>query len=404
MQSLFEHSTQLIRYLKKNFRRSLYHKINWDSRLIEINGPRGVGKTTLMLQKAKEIHEHSKNKSIYISLDDPYFFNHTLLEVADELQRFGITHLFIDEVHKYPAKYQDYDWSAEIKNIYDRYPQLKLTYSGSSIIRIYKGTGDLSRRKASYHLPGLSLREFLQYEEVLDIPVVSLQELTNMHIDYAREITSQIKIFPLYVDYIQHGYYPFYKEDLNQYFDRLRTVLSVILETDIPAIADIPFESTQKIKKLLAVIGSSVPFTPNLKKVGTLVNIADHRTLLRYLYYLDQSGILSLLSKAGKGMQLMRKPDKIYINNTNLLNALQLNDYEIGTVRETFVNSMLREVAKLTYTDNGDFLADGIIIEVGGKNKKASQIRHLKNAIIAKDDIEIGIGNEIPLWLLGFLY
>ena len=404
MQSLFEQSSQLIRYLKKDFKRSLYNKINWDNRLIEINGARGVGKTTLMLQKAKEIHDHSKNTAAYISLDDPYFFNHSLIEVVDEMHRFGITNVFIDEVHKYPAKYREFDWSAEIKNIYDKYPALSIVYSGSSMIRIYKGGGDLSRRKASYSLPGLSFREFLQFEEVLDISAIALPDLIKKHTEYAREIAGKIKIFPFYVDYIEHGYYPFYKEDLNQYLERLRAVLSVILETDIPAIADIPFESTQKIKKLLAVIGSSVPFTPNLKKIGDLVKIVDHRTLLRYLYYLDQSGILSILSREGKGMQLLRKPDKIYLSNTNLFHALQLSKHETGTIRETFINSMLREVTILSYTDKGDFLADDTIIEVGGKNKSGGKIRDLKNAVFAKDDIEVGIGNEVPLWLFGFLY
>jgi predicted AAA+ superfamily ATPase len=404
MQPLFEQSIQLIRYLKKDFKRSLYNKINWKNRLIEINGARGVGKTTLMLQKAKEVHDRSKNTSAYISLDDPYFFNHSLIEVADEMHRFGITHLFIDEVHKYPAKYLEFDWSAEIKNIYDKYPALNIVYSGSSMIRIYKGGGDLSRRKASYSLPGLSFREFLQFEDVLEIPAITITDLIRGHTEYAREITSKIKIFPFYVNYIEHGYYPFYKEDLNQYLERLRAVLSLMLETDIPSIADIPFESTQKIKKLLAVIGSSVPFTPNLKKIGDLVNIVDHRTLLRYLYYLDQSGILSILTREGKGIQLLRKPDKIYLNNTNLFHALQLSKYEIGTIRETFINSMLREVTTLSYTGKGDFLADDITIEVGGKNKSGSKIRDLNNTVIAKDDIEIGIGNEIPLWLFGFSY
>lgn len=404
MQPLFEQSAQLIRYLKKDFKRYLYHKINWNNRLIEINGARGVGKTTLMIQKAKEIHDHSKNKAVYISLDDPYFFNHSLIEVADELYRFGITHIFIDEVHKYPSKYQEYDWSAEIKNIYDKYPDLKLIYSGSSMIRIYKGGGDLSRRKASYSLPGLSLREFLQIEEVLNISAITFTDMIKKHEDYAREITSSIKIFPFYANYIEHGYYPFYKEDLNQYYERLRTVISVILETDIPAIADISFESTQKVKKLLAAIGSSVPFTPNLKKIGEHVHIVDHRTLIRYLYYLDQSGILSILSKEGKGIQLLRKPDKIYLNNTNLFYSLQLTRQETGTIRETFINSMLREVTSLSYPDKGDFLADGKIIEVGGKNKTSRQTRNTPDAILAKDDIEIGIGNEIPLWLFGFLY
>ena len=404
MQILLEQSFQLIRYLKKDFKRSLFDKINWNNRLIEINGPRGAGKTTLMLQKAKELHNQSKNEVVYISLDDPYFFNHSLLEVADEMNRFGISKIFIDEVHKYPSKYPDYDWSAEIKNIYDRYPTLKLVYSGSSMIRIHKGSGDLSRRKATYSLPGLSFREYLEFEEVLTFPEISFAELIKNHQQYASDIINQIKIFPHFRNYIEYGYYPFYKEDIAQYYERLRSVISVILETDIPAITDIPFESAQKIKKLLAAIGSSVPYTPNLKKIGDLLNIVDHRTLLRYLFYLDQAGILSILSRDGKGTQLLRKPEKIYIGNTNLIYSLNLAEIEIGTVRETFFNSMTRESASLSYAENADFLADGILVEVGGKNKKQKKLKDTPQVIIAKDDIEIGIGNEIPLWLFGFLY
>jgi predicted AAA+ superfamily ATPase len=357
-----------------------------------------------MLQKAKELHNQSKNEVVYVSLDDPYFFNHSLLEVADEMNRFGISTIFIDEVHKYPSKYPDYDWSAEIKNIYDRYPTLKLVYSGSSMIRIHKGSGDLSRRKATYSLPGLSFREYLEFEEVLTFPEISFAELIKNHQQYASDIINKIKIFPHFRNYIEYGYYPFYKEDIAQYYERLRSVISVILETDIPAITDIPFESAQKIKKLLAAIGSSVPYTPNLKKIGDFINIVDHRTLLRYLFYLDQAGILSILSRDGKGTQLLRKPEKIYIGNTNLIYSLNLAEIEIGTVRETFFNSMTRESASLSYAENADFLADGILVEVGGKNKKQKKLKDTPQVIIAKDDIEIGIGNEIPLWLFGFLY
>jgi predicted AAA+ superfamily ATPase len=404
MQILLEQSSQLIRYLKKDFKRSLFDKINWNNRLIEINGPRGVGKTTLMLQKAKELHNQSKNEVVYVSLDDPYFFKYSLLEVADEMNRFGITTLFVDEVHKYPSKYPDYDWSAEIKNIYDRYPTLKVVYSGSSLIRIHKGSGDLSRRKATYSLPGLSFREYLEFEEVLIFPEISFSDLIKNHQEYSSDFISKIKIFPHLRDYIEYGYYPFYKEDISQYYERLRSVISVILETDIPAITEIPFESAQKIKKLLAAIGSSVPFTPNLKKIGDLLNIVDHRTLLKYLFYLDQAGILSILSREDKGTQLMRKPEKIYLNNTNLIYSLNLAGIEIGTVREIFFNSMARESTALSYVENADFLADGVIVEVGGKNKKLTKLKDTPEVIIAKDDIEIGIGNVIPLWLFGFLY
>lgn len=403
MEQLLEISNRLIGSCNLNIKRKPYYTINWLHRLIEIKGARGVGKTTLMLQKANELQANGENV-LYVSLDHSYFYRNELLQLADKFYKYGGKHLFIDEVHKYPKKEKRLDWSVEIKNMYDSYPELQLTYSGSSILQLYKGSGDLSRRKAAYHLKGLSLREYLFFEKNIEIERITLEQLFNNHTNIANQIIKECRILPIFETYLKSGYYPFYTEGLDVYYDRINEIINVILETDIPSVSDITFETSLRLKTLLSLLAQSVPFTPNLKKLTEQLYLSDYRTVLKYLNYLNKAELINILRTDGKGNQLMNKPDKIYLNNTNLSFAVAPEKTDIGTLRETFLYSQLAPEYTVNYPKQSDFKVNDYIIEVGGPNKKKNQIGNEKNAFIAKDGIETGYGNVIPLWLFGFLY
>jgi predicted AAA+ superfamily ATPase len=404
MERLFEVSNKLINNVSLSYKRYLFNSINWQGKLIEINGARGVGKTMLMLQKARLLNSDHLNQAVYLTLDDPYFYGHSIIETADKFAKYGGKYLFFDEVHKYPAKHKHFDWSAEIKNIYDKFPELKVIYTGSSLLKLYKGHGDLSRRKLTYNLAGLSFREYLSYNKIADFNSYPIEELLKQHTIIASDITKKIKIIPHFIEYLYKGYYPFYNEDPEQYYNRLKDVVSVILETDIPSVTDIPFETSVKLKKLLAVIAGSAPMTPNLTKVGNELYIPDQRTLLKYINYLEKAELITLLSREAKGNQIMRKPNKIYLNNPNLMLCFDVMP-NTGTMRETFFANQVSLNESLKYPLKGDFLLnDKWIFEIGGKNKSKKQIRDLENGFLALDDIETGFGNVIPLWLFGFLY
>ena len=405
MERIFTYSNKIIENVKTDFYRYLYLKINWGVRLIEIIGARGVGKTTLMLQKAKELNAERANQAVYISLDDMLMYQYSVVHIAEELEKYGVKYLFLDEVHKYPPKMKGYDWSAEIKNIYDRFPGLNIIYSGSSVLKIYKGHGDLSRRKSSYRLAGLSFREYLELNEVLTSESLKLEDIMNRHQEIAMEIVSKIKIIPHFKQYLQYGYFPFYNEDPENYYHRLVAIINVIIETDIPAVSDIPFETALKLKKLLSAIASAAPYVPNLARLRQELFITDQRTLLKYLDFLEKAEVVDALTQQAKGNKILQKPDKIYLGNTNFSYALNIAGEEMGTIRETFFNSQVGLGHRLRLPGKGDFMVDdSYVFEIGGKNKQAKQIKDLTNAFVVPDDIETGIFNQIPLWLFGFLY
>lgn len=405
IQEVFTYSNTLINKLNYPFKRYLYSEVNWESRLIEILGGRGVGKTTLMLQKAKELNEAKSNRAVYISLDDKIMYTHSIVDLAEELLKYNVDWLFLDEVHKYPPKLKDFDWSAEIKNVYDRYPELKIVYSGSSVLKMYRGQGDLSRRKSSYRLAGLSFREYLKLNGIFSFERITLDEITAKHQDVSEAVTSTIKILPHFKAYLEHGYFPFYNEDASSYFNRLNSILNVIIETDIPAVSEISFDTSLKLKKLLAAIATSVPYVPNLTKLRKELFITDQRTLLKYLDFLEKAEVISTLMQKARGNKILQKPDKIYLGNTNYLYSLGFPVNESGTIREVFFESQLRVIHQLRLPPKGDFSVDDkYIFEIGGKNKSFEQLKNLENAFIVSDDIENGIFNTIPLWLFGFLY
>jgi predicted AAA+ superfamily ATPase len=402
---VFQYSNSLIQNVTLGFKRYLFDRINWDSRLIEILGSRGVGKTTLMLQKAKLLNSVQADQAVYLSLDDKLLFSNSIVDIAEELLKYGVKYLFLDEVHKYPPKLKGFDWSAEIKSVYDRFPGLNTVYSGSSILKIYRGGGDLSRRKSPYRLQGLSFREYLEFIGTYSTRSYLLDELITHHQEISSEITASIKIIPLFKQYLKTGYFPFYQEDPSSYYSRLNNIINVIIETDIPAVSDISFETSLKLKKLLAAIASTAPFVPNLLSLRKELFVSDQRTLLKYLDLLEKAEVINTLTRKAKGTKIMQKPDKIYLANTNYSYSLQLSGEETGTLREIFFSSQLWVENNLRLPPRGDFLVnEQLIFEIGGKNKQAKQINDLSNAYLALDDIEKGVRNQIPIWLFGFLY
>ncbi len=405
MEELFQISNNLVKKVAIHFERSLVNIINWNARLIEIRGARGVGKTTLLLQQIKKQFGANPQTGLYISLDDPFFFKNSLVELAETFIKYGGVQLFIDEVHRYTPKYKESDWSKEIKIIYDRYPGLKIVYTGSSTLELYHGHGDLSRRRSTYVLNGLSFREYLEFNEILTFGELTLKEIVLNHTIIANDLIDKTKILKHFRDYIQIGYFPFYQEDPLNYYRRIIDILALILESDLPSVVDITFDNIFKLKRLLSVIATSSPYTPNLSKLRENISITDHRTLLKYLYYLDKAEVINLLQKEAVGNVLLRKPDKIYLNNTNLAYAISPALTETGNLRETFFYNQLKNNHQVTYPPKGDFMIDGqYIFELGGRNKDFSQIQGIDNAYVIADEIELGVGKKIPLWMFGFLY
>lgn len=404
MDQLFEISNRLIQKVSFDFKRGLYSEINWNNRLIEIKGSRGVGKTTMLLQKAKEAEENEK-KVLYFSSDLPFFYKNNLFDTADKFQKYGGEILFIDEIHKYPQKQKQNDWAQEIKNIYDAMPGLQLVYSGSSILQLYQSAGDLSRRKTTYFLNGLSLREYLIFNHKGEFRKFSLPNIIENHVEIAKEISAQIKILPEFQAYLKNGYYPFYNESPESFSQRLGDIINVIIDTDIPYVSEMTQVTAHKIKQLLAAISSTVPYTPNLSNTASELYITDQRTLIGYLNYLEKAELITTLGSRAIGNKILNKPAKIYLNNTNLMYAIDKQLVNIGTIRETFFLNQMRYLFPVNYPKTADFYVDNkYTFEVGGKNKGKTQINDFENSFIAKDDIETGYANVIPLWIFGFLY
>ena len=380
------------------FVRYLMPKINWNNRLFAVVGARGTGKTTMMLQYIKQNLDFSN--AFYLSLDDLFFTTNRLVDVVRTLWQDGVTHFFIDEVHKYP--YQT--WAQELKNIYDSYPDVKVVFSGSSILDIYKGNADLSRRAIQYELFGLSFREFLAFEGVKNVPAIGFDDLLKNHVSIAAEIVNDIKILPLFRRYLQLGYFPYYKEDIATYPTRLLNTVSAVIETDLPAVENIEFTSAQKLKRLLTIIATMTPFSPNMTELGNQVEI-QRTNLPKSLILLERARLLGLLRRAEKSPNDLTKPSKIFLDNPNLAFALGNNNPNAGNLRETFFHNQLKVVGKVNSTVKGDFMVDNqYIFEIGGKSKKFTQIANLPNSYVVIDDAEMGFGNKIPLWLFGFLY
>jgi uncharacterized protein len=398
MEKLIQYSNSMINSVEIKFKRYLRDKVNWENRLNIITGARGAGKTTMLLQYIRENLSENPDEVIYVSLDDLYFSQNTLLDFADDFVKRGGKHLFLDEIHKYK------NWSQEIKNSYDYFPELKLVVTGSSALNIYQGKVDLSRRAISYSLNGLSFREFIELKSAQSLPVLALEEVLTNPSKPIQYILGKIKPIKLFEEYIQWGYYPFFTEGIPEYMIRLKQIVNHVLEVDLPSLENIDFHAVQKLRLLLSVIAEIVPFKPNIVKLSKQVGIS-RETLLRYLYFLEKADLLLLLQTDTFGVSKMNKPEKIYLNNPNLSYALTHGFVNSGNIRETFLFNQLKVAHEVLYSAAGDFLVDGkYTIEVGGKNKTRKQIAGTKHAFIASDNIEYSSTNKIPLWLFGFLY
>ena len=377
--------------------RPLYSEIDWEDRLVCIKGAKGTGKTTMMLQFLKE-HPAECAKSFYVSLDSLWFANHNPLDVVEWLHNNGFERLFLDEVHYFKP------WQTLVKNIYDDYPEMKVVYSGSSLMKLNAGAGDLSRRQRTYELKGLSFREFLEFEGVGRFEKLSLEEILKNHRVIAREIVSKTKVLKYFGKYIEGGYYPFYKSARGGYHERISQIVAQILERDWPETEDITLATVTKTKKMLMILAESCPQVPKMNELYAQLE-TDRNQGLKMLYALERAGILSLLSSKSANLGNLSRPDKIYCDNTNIMHALTVGTNS-GTVRETFFLNQLRSAGhKVSYPPQGDFLVDGRhLFEVGGKGKGFTQIKDVPDSYVVNDGVETGIGNKIPLWLFGFLY
>ncbi|MBF2708221.1 ATP-binding protein [Flavobacterium soyangense] len=376
--------------------RDFMHTIDWDNRFIGIKGSRGIGKTTLLLQYIRLNFKPDKSV-LYVSLDHLYFLENTLYDLVSDFYKKGGLFIAIDEVHKYP------NWAIEIKNMYDDMPHLRLVFTGSSLLHIQQAKADLSRRVVVYSMPGLSFREFLQFETKINLDTYTLKDIVANHIAISIAITQKIKPLHYFDEYLNYGYYPFYIENKKAFHQKLSEILLTVLEVDIPQYASIQVSNIVMLKKLLAVISNSVPFKPNMNSISERTGISLN-TMKNYLNLLNDAQLLQLLYVEDKGINSLGKPEKIYLNNPNLMFNL-VKEVDKGNLRETFFFNQLNYKNTVFASQSADFKVAGVYeFELGGRNKKQKQIKDSKNAFIVKDHIEIGTDINIPLWLFGFLY
>jgi len=397
IEKLIEIHLSLVKEVEKlPYKRYLFNKINWKNPLIGIVGARGVGKTTLLLQYYL-YNFKTPQDCLYLSADNINVINKGLYNIAEEFFKFGGKSLLIDEIHKYP------DWQIELKNIYDSFPKKKIIFSGSSSIGILKGKGDLSRRAVFYNLRGLSFREYLILRLNRQFHPVNFKDLLKEHIKLADKINSQLPVLKYFREYLKYGYYPFFKEGVESFYNKLGNVIEKIFYEDIPSLFNIKHSTIYNLKKLFYLVATSQPFIPNISKISSQLGISKEY-IYTYIEELQKAGLFILLYPKTKGFSLLRKPQKIYLENTNLFYLIEQEKgftIEKGSIRETFFLNQLGSLEKLYYSDKADFMdREGRLFEVGGKEKKASS----KDIFLALDDIVVGFRNRIPLWLFGFLY
>jgi predicted AAA+ superfamily ATPase len=386
-------------------RRYLYTNIDWSLRCLGILGARGTGKTTMMLQYLLEYHQGSQ-KALYVSIDHPRFQAESLYDFGREFYAYGGKTLLLDEVHKYE------NWASQIKTLYDSCPELQIIFSGSSILQLHEQDADLSRRAVAYYLHGLSFREFLLFELKKAFPIFNLQDILQQHLAFAQQINNQINVLEYFRNYLRYGYYPFFLEGKDSYVLKLSSVVNQVLESDLPMARHVDRKQISKLKKLVTFLALNVPSKVNIQKLAGLTEISRPK-VYEYLESLSQARILNLVRESGGGYRILSKPDKIFLENTNLASALA-EKVNIGTIRETFFvnqiyNAFSSHPAPSVYPINtavsGDFHVNNeFTFEIGGKSKGTKQIQGIDKAFVAADEIEAGFGRKIPLWLFGFLY
>jgi predicted AAA+ superfamily ATPase len=389
VEKLFEYSKRLISGVDTTFTRYLYGQINWENKLLGIVGPRGVGKTTLVLQYIK--NNLDIRHTLYVSAEDFYFTKHRLSDVASDFVKWGGKYLFIDEIHKYP------DWSNELKLIYDYHNQLKVVFTGSSVLDLKKGSSDLSRRAVLYNLQGLSFREYLMLFHQIEVPIFNLNEVLSHQV----KVPQMAHPLPLFADYLKRGYYPF---ALEPDFDlKLIQVVHQTLESDIPVYAGMNVSKGRQLKQLMAIIAESVPFKPNMSKISDKLAISRNN-ISDYLLYMEDAGMLAQLRDDTQGIRGLGKVNKVYLDNTNLVYILAGENANKGNIRETFFINQCRVHYQIVSSNVADFKIQDKDFEIGGKNKGLKQIKTAEKGFLVKDDIESGFFNTIPLWYFGLMY
>ena len=399
IQDLYANSHRLVSQVNTERKRYLYDQLPWNARMLCIRGARGVGKTTLLLQRMAEAFPAGSHQILYVSLDELWFNDNSLIDLANYHYTHGGTHLFLDEVHRYPQN----SWAQEIKNIYDRYPGFHVIFTGSSILKIDQSQADLSRRCLFFTMPGLSFREYMDFAGFGQFSSLSLHQILRDHVSLSMDITRQVHVLQYFEEYLRHGYYPFYPELLQGYEMALRQMVVNVIEQDIPQAEPVEQSTINRIKRLISLIASMTPFTVNVSRIANTLE-CDRQTVHKLLRTMQRASLINMLFKGKSNMQQLVKPEKVYLDNTNLIYALA-SDINIGNVRETFLSNQLSNAHELAFSGNGDFLVDNThTIEVGGHRKSFKQIKDVSDSYLAVDDIEIGNGNRIPLWLFGFLY
>ena len=398
LKKLKKYEKKLLDNFKITYRRYLYSKLSKNDRMVAIIGARGIGKTTTLLQRTKELKEqYGESKVLYFTFDYPFLINSDFFELVGEFVESGVEFLMVDEVHKYN------DFAIHLKAIYDIYPTLKVLFTSSSAISLLNSQADLSRRVTVYHLKGLSFREYLEITLKKDIGKYSMEEIVNNHVDIAKDILEHIEIQKEFKEYLKRGYYPFYFDKAESFFQTLFSTINLTLDIDLVNLKLIEQRYTYKLKKLIEVICESNPFEVNMTKIASLSEISRVK-LYDYLDFLQKGELLNLIEENTKGLKKISKPSKIYLANTNLLYSYCENA-KIGTIRETFFVNQIKGNMSIKSLKVADFIVDNkYTFEVGGKNKSFNQIKDIENAYVVADDLEVGFGNKIPLWLFGFLY
>lgn len=403
MDALFRKSDRLLANTSMDIVRDKMHEIHWNARLISIMGAKGVGKSTLIRQHIKQNYQIGDRRVLYCSADTVDMSTRTLVDLAEEFSIQGGELLAIDEIHKY--KPNTLDWSREIKEIYELFPDLKLIVSGSSLLRMREGDADLSRRSVKYTMPGLSFREALRFYHGLSFPVWTLEDVLAHPYDLWQEISSKCKPVALFKEYLSKGYYPFLLEGEGEYYIRIEQIVGYIIETELPQICKVDVANVRKLQALIAMICSETPFELNANRIASALEIGRD-TVVEYLKYLCDAKVLNLLYSEKKKIGKLSRPDKVYLENPNIMYALAPANVEVGTLRETFAVSCLAESHNVEYgNDQGDFKVDGrYTFEIGGRSKSFSQIAGIEDSYVFADDWDIPEGAKLPLWMLGFLY
>lgn len=389
MEQLFEYFKRKLHDTPTDLIRYKYEEIEWGGHAFGLVGPRGVGKSTMLLQHIKTQLE--VKDTLYVSADHLYFTSHTLVELADRFYKMGGKHLFIDEIHKYDG------WSTEVKQIFDSYSDLQLVISGSSILEITKGMADLSRRVPIYEMQGLSFREYLHLFHGIKMDVVKMEKLLQHEYD----IPGVEHPLPLFHDYLRRGYYPFGSDAA--YDIELMQVVVQTMESDIPLYLNTNVSVGRKLKQLLMVVAESVPFKPVMQKLADVTGI-NRNYIQDYLMYMERAGMIAQLRDAVGGIRGLDKIEKVYLDNTNLIYVLAPKRADIGNIRETFFMNQMRVIGDVMCSPVSDFLVDDMTFEIGGRKKGQKQISEVSNGYVVKDDIETGYANVLPLWAFGLLY